>query len=1322
MIQGRLWRYLLIFFGLYLILGLFLLRSFTSDNRETTTTPSSPNVRILDNDGEDLKINQHHIAAREINANQNQQANLNLEPFMTKGVLGNYEPKHLVESSAPGENGEGVHLKGDDIKLGEQSVAEYGFNEVASEKISLDRRARDTRPDECKYWNYPSVDKLPTASVILVFYNEGWSTLVRTIHSAINTSPKELLKDIILVDDYSDQEHITVRLPEYIQRWNGLVKYVRTKQRVGLVEARIIGAQTCEGDVVVVLDAHCECVTNWLPPLLTRIALNRKTLAVPIVDGIEWNTLRHNKAYGGTLYRGIWEWGFLYKEAELPKRERSLMKYDTEPYKSPTHAGGLLAIDKKWFFELGGYDPDIKIWGGEQYELSFKVWMCGGQIEWVSCSHVGHIYRGPRKRNVHPQNAKPQQSHINHMRVAEVWMDEYKQYYLNRHPHHAHLDIGDTSAYKAIRQRLNCSNFQWYLDNVAYEMAEKYPLPPANLVWGEMRNDNYTKICADALQNQYGRPIGISGCHHQGGNQLFRLNIEGEWSIGEHCFVSEGETVIARHCVQMGRWIPKGEWSYDKQTRQIRSTKVYKCVATDSKRVFLEKCDEKYNMLHFLARRSYITNRQLLLFSKSIIRNSYYLVIPELPPVVEGSDSLFYTETFPSFEHATSQAVVSGGLRLCSETDTAIQQHVDKLAHDSSKTTFESIFNPIEDLNVPFETGYYTIRQLALVKQRIFAKLYSKFDSHFGVHREFRFQDPTLFNLVQELNTNEKRANLKDWQQTLINIYLHFGKLNGCHLENEELDQLQLLNGKLSQHQYSFSQRLLYNNKTFTHLELDPFAFDDVPYHIKQQFAVDKAKPDSGPWKLDLSDRTFHTIMTYSGNRPLRKLMFEAYYGRASPVVDRLNRNVENIVEITRKRKLIAKFLGYSCFADIVLQTKMARTKETVQDFIETTRSKLKPVHDENIRELTAYAQQKAKKSKEYDQLQAWDIAYWRQQQCQDLYSSLKIDSLQISRHFSYENVLKGLFNFVETLFNVKFELDNNIDEQYKWHNDVQVYKCIENETTIGHLFIDAFARPYEKSEICIGTAGRDRCQRHNILPIAYLNMSLPRIEGTATLMTLSQLKEMFFAFGRNLQILLSRSPNHELSGIRNLEADALDIVPHFFVQCLRDPNILSYISNNVETKQKLDVSIYNRALNQIDQHMITHDVLRQLYLSAFDLEIHTNATNYYDAMVKLWPLFTPIPLHNRDFHPCSFEQIYCEQLASAYYSHKWSEMIACDLFNAFKEVGINNKDQISVLGKRFRETILARGGTISMRELFREFRSRDPSYEHYIQRLTTQF
>ena len=123
----------------------------------------------------------------------------------------------------------------------------------------------------------------------------------------------------------------------------------------------------------------------------------------------------------------------------------------------------------------------------------------------------------------------------------------------------------------------------------------------------------------------------------------------------------------------------------------------------------------------------------------------------------------------------------------------------------------------------------------------------------------------------------------------------------------------------------------------------------------------------------------------------------------------------------------------------------MARTKETVQNFIETLRSQLKPIHDEEIRQLTAYAQEKSPKSNDYAQLQAWDIAYWRHRQSQDLSSSLKTDLSEMSRHFPYERVLHGLFRFVEHLFGIQFQSNNNIDDEGKWHPDVEVYRCIEN-------------------------------------------------------------------------------------------------------------------------------------------------------------------------------------------------------------------------------------------------------------------------------------
>ena len=155
MIRGRLWRFLLAFVALYLTFVLLFFRSSTSDEPQTTSPPASIQARVIHNDLEEPKNFPHHVAARDIETNGDEQNKPNvenskrprsdLEPFMTKGVLGNYESTNIVKASGPGEDGEGVQLQGEDIKLGEQSVAEYGFNEVASEKISLDRRARDTR-------------------------------------------------------------------------------------------------------------------------------------------------------------------------------------------------------------------------------------------------------------------------------------------------------------------------------------------------------------------------------------------------------------------------------------------------------------------------------------------------------------------------------------------------------------------------------------------------------------------------------------------------------------------------------------------------------------------------------------------------------------------------------------------------------------------------------------------------------------------------------------------------------------------------------------------------------------------------------------------------------------------------------------------------------------------------------------------------------------------------------------------------------------------------------------------------------------------------
>ncbi|CAF0785340.1 unnamed protein product [Didymodactylos carnosus] len=546
---------LVIGLGLLILMLPVLLSKLDSFNQRTVVKVDEDYPQETDS------LHVAHSRRKEKKIDGNRTITTDLEPVMTADKLGNYEPVNDLKRTGPGENGAGITLDADEDRKAQQTIARYGFNMVASDKISLDRRIKDTRPAECKNWQYPSVDKLPTASVILVFYDEGWSVLLRTVHSVINTSPPELLKDIVLIDDGS-----------------GDVKLYRTGQRVGLIEARTLGAKKSTGDVIVILDAHCECVSNWLPPLLTRVALNPKALAVPIVDGLEWKTLEHVNIYGSTNFRGIWEWGFLYKETEVPEQELKKRKYNSEPYWSPTHAGGLLAIDRQWFFELGAYDPGI------------KVWQCGGVVEWVPCSHIAHAYRGPRSHSSYVPGTSAHQTSINHMRLAEVWMDEFKEYYYIREPAIHNLEIGDISERKQLRKKLKCKSFKWFLDTIAYDVLQKFPAPPKNKVWGQCKNA-HNSVCLDDRGAAFGQPIGVGQCYKQ---MVFRLNEEGELSAGEHCFISDHEIVKKKFCLDhKGKWNPIGEWSYENHTKHIRSNKEKLCMETDGKDLKLASCDEK---------------------------------------------------------------------------------------------------------------------------------------------------------------------------------------------------------------------------------------------------------------------------------------------------------------------------------------------------------------------------------------------------------------------------------------------------------------------------------------------------------------------------------------------------------------------------------------------------------------------------------------------------------------------------------------------------------------------------------------------------------
>ncbi len=196
--------------------------------------------------------------------------------FVGLSHLGNFEPK-APESlpTGPGEMGKSHSIRVDQRQEEENLKGVYGFNQLVSDEISLNRTVPDLREEECRHWDYPT--HLPKASVVLVFHNEGWSTLLRTVNSVLNRSPPQFLEEVLLVDDKSELDHLheplekELKQPYYLNR----VRLIRNSEREGLIRSRNNGAVAARGDVVVFLDAHCEVNDNWLPPLLAPIHADR---------------------------------------------------------------------------------------------------------------------------------------------------------------------------------------------------------------------------------------------------------------------------------------------------------------------------------------------------------------------------------------------------------------------------------------------------------------------------------------------------------------------------------------------------------------------------------------------------------------------------------------------------------------------------------------------------------------------------------------------------------------------------------------------------------------------------------------------------------------------------------------------------------------------------------------------------------------------------------------------------------------------------------------------------------------------------------------
>ncbi|KAH8742145.1 UDP-N-acetyl-D-galactosamine [Cryptosporidium ryanae] len=445
-----------------------------------------------------------------------------------------------------------------------------GFYRELSDHLSLDRVPADERDNVCKNVTYPIKD-LDDASVIITFYNEPLSTLLRSVHSVLNHTPPPLLREIILVDDGSDMIDLLPGgfLDDYVKLLPK-VKVVHLSERTGIVGARLHGIRLSTAPVIVILDSHIETSYQWLEPQLLRLKESKNSVVMPQIDSID------SLDFSYTSYSGIGcRLGFKYSIVEQATLTGKINS--TEPIASPVMAGGLFAVRRDFFWKLGGYDQEFRHWGAENVEFSLRIWLCGGKLECVPCSRVFHIFR---KKGV-GYTSPPNSLWRNRLRTARVWLDEFYEITELFAPN-PDMDLGPFDDMFYLKKKLNCKPFKWFLENIA---PETYITDINQVLFvGEIKSKRHNNICLDTMNHSTeGERIDNFFCHGQKGTQAFMLtnNTMQIRLVGKEnfCIGSKIEFVPCTNTEETSIWILENETVIKAKIKERNDTFVNKCLS-----------------------------------------------------------------------------------------------------------------------------------------------------------------------------------------------------------------------------------------------------------------------------------------------------------------------------------------------------------------------------------------------------------------------------------------------------------------------------------------------------------------------------------------------------------------------------------------------------------------------------------------------------------------------------------------------------------------------------------------------------------------------
>lgn len=564
--------------------------------------------------------------------------------------------------------------------------------------------------------------------------------------------------------------------------------------------------------------------------------------------------------------------------------------------------------------------------------------------------------------------------------------------------------------------------------------------------------------------------------------------------------------------------------------------------------------------------------------------------------------------------------------------------------------------------------------------------------------------DPELFARVKYVYEHPGRLKKED-KKLLENTYKGFAR-SGAALSDADKELYRQYSSELSALTLQFGQNALAATNAFTLNITDPKVVAELPAFVKEGMAAEaKARGEKG-WTVTLQYPSYLPFMTYSSNRALKEKLWRASGSKA------LGGEYDNtgiVKKIVNTRLKMANLLGYKCYADYVLENRMAENTKTVNDFLAELLAETKSYADADYRMVADYAASLGFEG----ELMPWDWAYYTEKYKDEKYA---LNDELVKPYLKLENVKKGVFMLANKLYGLNFTPNEKVAV---YHPDVTAYDVTDADGRfMAVLYLDFFPRASKRSGAWMtefrGTKIEDGKETRPLVSLV-MNFTKPT-ETTPSLLTFDEMETFLHEFGHALHGMLGEGKYESLTGT-SVYRDFVELPSQIMENWATEKEFLDLWAVHYETGEPIPAEIVDRIV-AAQNYLAAYANVRQLSFGMTDMAWHT-LTEPFDGDVEQFEVASMAPtqvmpvIAGTAMAP-SFGHIFSGGYAAGYYGYKWAEVLEADAFSLFKEKGIFSREVAS----SFRDNILSKGGTEHPMKLYERFRGHKPETKALIEKM----